>query len=74
MQHDSDPDTTPRKAVVLSVPFKPGTGDWHAHRRAQLIHASEGVVTVQTNSGHWVVPPRGPADPAGGGGRECTAE
>jgi AraC-like DNA-binding protein len=58
MQHDSDPDTTPRKAVVLSVPFKPGTGDWHAHRRAQLIHASEGVVTVQTNSGHWVVPPQ----------------
>ncbi|MCA3243434.1 MAG: helix-turn-helix transcriptional regulator [Rubrivivax sp.] len=55
---DFDPDTAPRQTMVLSVPYKPGIGDWHAHRRAQLIHASEGVVTVQTKSGHWVVPPQ----------------
>jgi len=29
----------------------------HTHRRAQLIHAAEGVMTVRTASGAWVVPP-----------------
>lgn len=30
---------------------------WHAHDRAQLIHATEGVMTVETGDGLWVVPP-----------------
>jgi AraC-like DNA-binding protein/quercetin dioxygenase-like cupin family protein len=29
----------------------------HRHRRAQLVYAIEGVMTVQTSSGLWVVPP-----------------
>lgn len=29
----------------------------HRHPRAQLIHAAEGVMTVRTGSGAWVVPP-----------------
>ncbi len=31
---------------------------WHTHNLAQLIHATEGVMTVETNCGLWVVPPR----------------
>lgn len=42
----------------LSERFDPGEGRWHAHRRAQLIHASEGVLTVKTEQGYWVVPPQ----------------
>lgn len=30
---------------------------WHSHDFAQLIHATEGVMTVETNCGLWVVPP-----------------
>jgi AraC-like DNA-binding protein/quercetin dioxygenase-like cupin family protein len=29
----------------------------HHHRRAQLVYAVEGVMTVETNAGIWVVPP-----------------
>jgi AraC-like DNA-binding protein/quercetin dioxygenase-like cupin family protein len=29
----------------------------HRHRRAQLVYASEGVMTVETGQGIWVVPP-----------------
>ncbi len=31
---------------------------WHRHRRAQLVLASRGVVTVKTDDGTWVVPPQ----------------
>lgn len=30
---------------------------WHTHDLAQLIHAAEGVMTVETDEGLWVVPP-----------------
>jgi quercetin dioxygenase-like cupin family protein len=30
----------------------------HAHRRGQLLYATTGVVTVITDGGSWVVPPR----------------
>ena len=30
--------------------------DWHRHFRAQLVYASEGVMTVGTATGTWVVP------------------
>src|SRR5438105_4317587 len=29
----------------------------HRHRRAQLVYAVEGVMTVDTDAGLWVVPP-----------------
>lgn len=39
---------------------------WHRHLRAQLVHASEGVMTVTTAGGAFVVPPaRGVWMPAG---------
>ena len=30
---------------------------WHRHRRAQLVYASSGVMTIATPHGTWVVPP-----------------
>lgn len=30
---------------------------WHSHRRAQLIYAARGVITVGSREGRWVVPP-----------------
>ncbi|MGF1612086.1 MAG: helix-turn-helix domain-containing protein [Kiloniellales bacterium] len=34
------------------------TNPWHSHDRACLIYPAEGVVTVETEKGHWVVPPQ----------------
>ncbi|HLS69686.1 MAG TPA: helix-turn-helix transcriptional regulator [Kiloniellales bacterium] len=31
---------------------------WHSHRRAQLVFAIRGMMTVTTQSGLWVVPPQ----------------
>ncbi|HEX8822904.1 MAG TPA: helix-turn-helix domain-containing protein [Archangium sp.] len=53
-----DPDQTERGVFVLSERYEPMEGPWHEHRRAQLIHASEGVLTVRTSEGRWVVPPQ----------------
>lgn len=53
-----DPDDAARAALVLVERFEPGQGPWHQHRRAQLIHASQGVIHVHTGQGHWVVPPQ----------------
>jgi AraC-like DNA-binding protein len=58
MQHWTDPDLAPRPVVVLAERYDAGEGHWHAHRRAQLIHASIGVLTVHTEQGLWVVPPQ----------------
>ena len=38
-----------------SGPYETG---WHRHRRAQLLFAIEGVMTVSTRDGTWVVPPQ----------------
>ncbi len=53
-----DPDQTERGVFVLSERYEPLEGPWHTHRRAQLIHASEGVLTARTSAGLWVVPPQ----------------
>ncbi len=34
------------------------TNTWHSHDRACLIYPSDGVVTVDTEKGHWVIPPQ----------------
>lgn len=38
-----------------SGPYETG---WHRHHRAQLLFAIEGVMTVSTRDGTWVVPPQ----------------
>lgn len=53
-----DPDTITRPVFVLSERYGPMAGPWHAHCRAQLIHASAGVLTLHTADGRWVVPPQ----------------
>src|SRR4051794_6660557 len=52
-----DPDQTRQPAFVLAQEHAAGTVPWHAHRRAQLVYVSAGVLTVTTNHGTWVVPP-----------------
>jgi AraC-like DNA-binding protein len=52
-----DPDRTPRPVFVLAERYAALDGEWHTHRRGQLIHASVGVLTVRTALGLWVVPP-----------------
>ena len=53
-----NPDAAERPAFVFAAQCDAGPGQWHTHRRAQLIHASEGVLTVHTEHGTWVVPPQ----------------
>jgi AraC-like DNA-binding protein/mannose-6-phosphate isomerase-like protein (cupin superfamily) len=53
-----DPDMAPRPALVLEETCEPTQGNVHAHRRAQLVHAAEGVITVRADGGIWVVPPQ----------------
>ena len=53
-----NPDTVECPVFVLSERYAAFEGPWHAHRRAQFVHASEGVLTVRTATGFWVVPPQ----------------
>ncbi|KTT01856.1 hypothetical protein SB18R_20125 [Pseudomonas oryzihabitans] len=53
-----DPDSTPRPVFVLAERHSGVRVPWHAHRRAQLIHVSAGVLTVLTRSARYVVPPQ----------------
>ncbi len=53
-----DPDHTPRPVFVLEEAHGATRGRWHVHRRAQLVHAAEGVVTVSTPGGKYVAPPQ----------------
>jgi len=51
-------ETAPRPVAALSQDYPAGasTGE-HAHARAQLLFASEGVMVVRAAAGYWVVPP-----------------
>jgi AraC-like DNA-binding protein len=53
-----DPDTTDDPVFVLSAQHAAMDGPWHSHRRVHLIYASAGVLTVESKSGKWVVPPQ----------------
>ncbi|TCS63043.1 AraC family transcriptional regulator [Varunaivibrio sulfuroxidans] len=53
-----DADDIPRPVVVRVTTLERGQSvPTHAHARAQLVYAAEGVVTVATPSGIWVAPP-----------------
>ncbi|MCA9616929.1 MAG: helix-turn-helix transcriptional regulator [Sandaracinus sp.] len=52
-----DPDAVATPAFVLEAAYPAGEGAWHVHRRAQLVHADEGVVTVETREASFVAPP-----------------
>ena len=53
-----DPDQAARPMFVLSERYESLRSPWHRHRRAQFVHASEGVLSVRTATGLWVVPPQ----------------
>lgn len=54
-----DVDTAPGPVVGVASDFPDGARiPLHRHRRGQLVHASEGVMTVTTRDGTWVVPPQ----------------
>ena len=58
---------TPRPVVTLASDYPTGhVIAPHRHNRAQLVHASRGIMTVTAEAGTWVVPPqRGLWLPAG---------
>ena len=50
---------TPRDVVTTGNEYPPHfVLPRHAHKRGQLLYAATGVVTVITDAGSWVVPPR----------------
>jgi AraC-like DNA-binding protein/mannose-6-phosphate isomerase-like protein (cupin superfamily) len=62
-----DHEDTPRAVVAIGNDY-PAHFELarHQHRRAQLLYAAEGVITVDTAQGAWVAPPeRGVWIPAG---------
>ncbi|MDR0227435.1 MAG: helix-turn-helix transcriptional regulator [Burkholderiaceae bacterium] len=63
-----DPDHVDRPVLVL--PMQSGPGDWgmdfHAHRKSQLMVTNAGLITLETDAGVCVVPPRSAAWIQGG--------
>lgn len=56
-----DPDdfqAVPRPLAAMAKDYPDGwVNHWHRHRRAQLVYASSGVMTIHTPHGIWIVPP-----------------
>ena len=52
-----DPDGIEQAVFVAGERHAALDEPWRAYRRARLIHVSEGVLTVRTKAGRWVVPP-----------------
>jgi AraC-like DNA-binding protein len=53
-----NPDAQPRPVFVLSDRHDSVSVPWHSHRRTQLIHVSQGVLTVTTHDLRFVIPPQ----------------
>jgi AraC-like DNA-binding protein/quercetin dioxygenase-like cupin family protein len=50
--------SVPRPIVAMAREYPSGHRiPFHRHNRSQFLYASSGVMTVETNSGIWVVPP-----------------
>jgi len=55
----TDYEDTPREVVTTGNDYPPHyVLPRHAHKRGQLLYAATGVITVITDEGSWVVPPR----------------
>ncbi|EDZ99227.1 transcriptional regulator, AraC family [Burkholderia sp. H160] len=52
-----DPDGIEQAVFVVGERHAALDEPWRAYRCARLIHVKEGVLTVRTESGRWVVPP-----------------
>lgn len=53
-----DPDSIDCAAFVVARSAEAPDDAWRASSRLQLLHASEGVLTVRAENGLWVVPPQ----------------
>ncbi len=53
-----DPDAAVSNVFVLDALHRASKGSFHSHRRAQLVHAAEGVLVITTAMGRWVAPPQ----------------
>ena len=53
-----DPDHVDPPVYVLSDRHDRIEGSWHAHERLQLLHVSEGVLTMETPAMRVVIPPQ----------------
>ncbi len=59
MQRSADLESIPRPVIALADEYEPGFVDpWHSHRRAQLLYASSGVMSVMTDRDSYIVPPQ----------------
>jgi AraC-like DNA-binding protein len=52
-----DPDVVEQAVFVVGEGHETLDEPWRAYGRARLIHVSDGVLTVRTETGRWVVPP-----------------
>ncbi|OLL28407.1 AraC family transcriptional regulator [Burkholderia sp. SRS-W-2-2016] len=57
MKEAFDPDVAEQALLVVSERHPALDEPWRVDRRARLIHVSDGVLTVRTEAGRWVVPP-----------------
>ncbi len=54
-----DPDKIPRAVVGLSIELAIIEGtEGHRHQKAQLLYVISGVITIETSTGIWTVPPQ----------------
>lgn len=53
-----DPDGVGTALFVLSDRHARISGPWHSHQRLQLLHVSEGVLSVETDAARYVIPPQ----------------
>ncbi len=53
-----DPDSVDAALFVLSDRYSRVAGPWHSHRRLQLLHVSEGALSVETDAARYVIPPQ----------------
>jgi len=57
VRHVVEIGTAPAPSFGLSDELPALSGDWHAHRRHQLLFASAGALELHTKAGRWWLPP-----------------
>ncbi|WP_094783152.1 helix-turn-helix transcriptional regulator [Paraburkholderia ribeironis] len=57
MMEAFDPDVVEQAVLVVGERHATLDEPWRAYGRTRLIHVSDGVLTVRTETGRWVVPP-----------------
>src|SRR5262245_44714684 len=53
-----DVDRVRAPAFALRESMAMGSSDWHAHRKHQLLYASEGMLRLEAAGQQWFLPPQ----------------